>query len=131
MIARPPFHFDWPVRAGNNLPRLFRVPEGEGGWADLTGARMRVWIKWPGGEIALDSATPEMIGGLLHGIWVEDQSDPDWRGFFGVRLSLAQSRLLPAALEPARYEIERWIDGEQSTDFFGRVLVLTGENADA
>ena len=134
-----PSYWDWPVWAGNNDPRLFRVPEGRG-WADLTGSRLIGWIRWSGGEILLDSAAPVTIDGLQYGLWIEDQTDPLWRGFFGARLTLEQTRMLPAdpawrtatgsncatarALplgERARYEIERRFAGEQTSLFVGKI----------
>lgn len=129
LVPNPPFRFDWPVRVGNNLPRLFRVPEGTG-WANLTGATMHLRIWWAGGEITMRSDEVVKIDGLQHGIWLEDQADTDWRGFFGVRLSLAQTHMLPTDLTPVRYEIERRLEGEESTDFEGRILVRFGEVGD-
>jgi hypothetical protein len=144
-----PSYWDWPVWAGNNQPRLFRVPEGEG-WADLTGSRLVGWIRWSGGEILLDSAAPVTIDGLQYGLWLEDQTDTLWRGFFGARLTLAQSRMLPAepawrepgracstsralpiGIERARYEIERRLEAEQSTLFAGQIIATSwGLNTD-
>lgn len=139
-----PSYWDWPVWAGNNDPRLFRVPEGQG-WADLTGSRLLCWIRWNGGEIILDSAAPATIDGLQYGLWLEDQTDALWRGIFGARLTLAQTRLLPAdpawrassfacstaralplGMERARYEIERRLEGEQTTLFTGQVIATAG-----
>lgn len=144
-----PSYWDWPVWVGNNQPRLFRVPEGTG-WADLTGSRLLCWIRWSGGEILLDSASPVTIDGLQYGLWLEDQDDPLWRGFFGVRLTLEQTRqlpvdpawqqstgvcssagALPSSVERARYEIEQRIEGEQTSLFVGQVIATAwGLNTD-
>lgn len=123
--------WDWPVRAGNNLPVLFRVPErGATRWADLTGSEIRCWIRWAGGEIVLLSGQALELDGLDYGLWIEDQADPDWRGFFGVRLTLAQTRMLPSGVAHARYDIEQWIEGEQRGLFVGRMIVEGGVNRD-
>jgi hypothetical protein len=123
--------WDWIVRAGSNVATLFRVPErGSSEWADLTGSEIRCWIRWDGGEIALASGQAVEIGGLDYGLWLEDQGDPDWRGFFGIRLTLGQSRMLPSGMAHARYDIEQWIEGEQRGLFTGRVIVMGGVNRD-
>lgn len=123
--------WDWIVRAGSNVATLFRVPERSSAeWADLTGSQIRCWIRWDGGEITLISGATTMIGGLEHGLWLEDQADADWRGFFGIRLTLAQSRALPSGVAHARYDIEQWIEGEQRGLFSGFVIVDGGVNRD-
>lgn len=116
-------YWDWPVRVGNNQPRIFRVPEGDG-WANLTGAVMHLSIVWDGGRIDMNSADDAAIILLT-------QADAAERGMVAVTLSLAQTRDLPT--DPAllaKYEIERRIEGTQNTDFYGLVVAEESINDD-
>jgi hypothetical protein len=115
---------DWFIRPAGNLPRMFRAPEqSEASWADLTGSEIHCRIGWAGGEIALVSGAVQVIGGVVYGVWVENQAEPEWLGFLGVRLTEEQRASLPTGLTHARYRIEQWIEGDQRTLFEGDVIV--------
>lgn len=127
-------YFDWPITVGDTDVRLFFIPEGDTSM-DLTGSILRLSITWSGGAIALSSDAPVVIDGVQYGIWLEDQSNPLWTGFFGVRLTVEQTQMLPS--EPnwpardgtyslpsarARYEVQYEVDGAAATILSGTVI---------
>ncbi|RVT95265.1 hypothetical protein EOD42_16915 [Rhodovarius crocodyli] len=127
-------YFDWPVTVGDNDVRLFFVPEGDTSM-DLTGSTLRLSITWSGGEIVLSSASPVVIDDLQYGIWLEDQANPLTTGFFGVRLTVEQTDMLPnepnwfgragtynPPPERARYEVQYEVDGASAVIVAGTVI---------
>lgn len=103
---------------GNTARFEFAFKDAEGAPVDLTGSEMVFRAAWGGGgTLRLTSAG----GGILFASAAE--------GRIVINLTVAQTRLIPTG-SIARYELERRIDGTQTTLIWGAIEAGEGVNDD-
>lgn len=107
------------LRRGNSFRRTFRFKDGDGDPVDLNGSVL-VFVT-EAGAVRIVKSTAD--GSL-------EMPDPS-TGEITLHLSPAETRLLPVGRLRTRYEIERRIDGEETTLVSGCVTVMDGINDDS
>ncbi len=107
------------LRRGNSFRRTFRFKDGDGHPVDLTGSVL-VFVAEAGG-VRLCKSTAD--GSLT--------MPAPASGEIALHLTPAETRLLPVGRLKVRYEIERRIDGEETTLVSGCITVMDGINDDS
>jgi hypothetical protein len=107
------------LRRGNSFRRTFRFRDGAGDLVDLTGSVL-VFVA-EAGTARLRKSTDD--GSLA-------MPDPA-AGQITLSLTPAETRQFPVGRLRARYEIERRIDGEETTLVSGCITVMDGINDDS
>ena len=107
------------LRRGNSFRRIFRFKDGVGDPVDLNGSVL-VFVA-EAGLVRLVKSTAD--GSLA-------MPDPA-AGEITLNLTPAETRQFPAGRLRARYEIERRIEGEETTLVSGYIAVMDGINDDS
>ena len=107
------------LRRGNSFRRIFRFKDGAGDPVDLTGSVL-VFVA-EAGAIRLSKSTADGSLGM---------PDPS-NGEITLSLTPAETRQFPVGRLRARYEIERRIEGEETTLVSGCITVMDGINDDS
>ena len=106
-------------RRGNNFRRTFRFKDAAGGPVDLTGSVL-VFVA-EAGTVRIRKTTGDGSLGM---------PDPSI-GEITLSLTPAETRQFPVGRLRARYEIERRIEGEETTLVSGCITVMDGINDDS
>jgi len=106
------------LRRGNSFRRTFRFRDAAGDLVDLTGSVLVFMAE--AGTARIRKSTED--GSLA-------MPDPAV-GEVMLNLTPAETRLFPVGRLKARYEIERRIDGEETTLVSGCITVMDGINDD-
>ncbi|WP_420408715.1 hypothetical protein [Hoeflea sp.] len=107
------------IWVGNTNEFRFRLKQNAETPLDLTGSTIVMTIVHGGDQIVLSSAAEE--------ISIDDPTS----GEFVVPISVEQSRSVqPSPGAGIQYEIERRIDGKQTTIIYGSISLAGGNNAD-
>ena len=106
-------------RRGNNFRRTFRFKDAAGGPVDLTGSVL-VFVA-EAGTVRVMKSTED--GSLA-------MPNPA-AGEIALNLTPAETRLFPVGRLRARYEIERRIEGDETTLVSGCITVMDGINDDS
>ena len=106
-------------RRGNNFRRTFRFKDAAGGPVDLTGSVL-VFVA-EAGTVRVMKSTED--GSLA-------MPNPA-AGEIALNLAPAETRQFPVGRLRARYEIERRIEGEETTLVSGCITVMDGINDDS
>jgi len=107
------------LRRGNSYRRAFRFKDAAGDLVDLTGSVL-VFVA-EAGAVRLTKSTADGSLAML---------DPT-TGEITLSLTPAETRQLPVGRLRVRYEIERRIDGEETTLVSGCITVMDGINDDS
>lgn len=107
------------LRRGNNFRRTFRFKDGAGDPVDLTGSVL-VFVAEAGAIRLVKSSADSSLA----------MPDPA-AGEITLNLTPTETRQLPVGRLRARYEIERRIDGEETTLVAGCITVMDGINDDS
>ena len=107
------------IRRGNSFRRIFRFKDGAGDPVDLTGSVL-VFVAEAGAIRLIKSTVDGSLG----------MPDPSI-GEITLSLTPAETRQLPVGRLRARYEIERRIEGEETTLVSGCITVMDGINDDS
>ena len=107
------------LRRGNSFRRTFRFKDGVGVPVDLTGSVLVFAAE--AGAVRISKSTAD--GSLA--------MPAPTAGEITLYLKPAETRLLPVGRLKVRYEIERRIDGEETTLVSGCITVMDGINDDS
>lgn len=107
------------LRRGNSFRRTFRFKDGVGDPVDLAGSVLVFVVE--AGAVRLVKSTAD--GSLA-------MPDPS-TGEITLTLTPAETRQLPVGRLRARYEIERRMDGDETTLVAGCITVMDGINDDS
>jgi hypothetical protein len=107
------------LRRGNSFRRIFRFKDGAGDPVDLTGSIL-VFVAEAGAIRLIKSTADGSLG----------MPDPSI-GEITLNLAPAETRQFPVGRLRARYEIERRIEGEETTLVSGCITVMDGINDDS
>ena len=107
------------LRRGNSFRRTFRFRDGAGDLVDLTGSVL-VFVA-EAGSARLRKSTED--GSLA-------MPDPT-AGEITLNLTPSETRQFPVGRLRARYEIERRVEGEETTLVSGCIAVMDGINDDS
>lgn len=107
------------IRRGNSFAIGFRFKDGEGDGIDLTGSIIVFSIEITSGVLRKFSNLPGS------GCEITDAVD----GEISINLTAIETRTLKLG-RGTRYEVERWINGEETTLISGLATVVEGINND-
>ncbi len=113
-----PARRDLKIWAGNTWRRPFHLGAG-GSDFDLTGSKL-VW-RMVYGDTTIRKTTDTPGSGI--------EITDDAGGYFELSLTVAETRAWPDGAV-IRYEVERWIGGEQVSYIFGTITVTAWVNDD-
>ena len=115
-----PAKYDLIFWTGNDLEFQFRAKQESGDPFDLTGSELVMTITHGQSQkISIQTGTPNLV--------ITDAAN----GLFAVKISRDVTRQIRPRYPNVIYEIERRIDGIETTIINGNIVLLGGNNKDA